>query len=119
LGRVPLIVVSSLLAGVTIYLINFVPVGFGLGSMMLILGVMTFIRMPVSEAYIIGQTTERNRSTVYGIYYFSMTETGAVFAPIMGYLSDKWGFESSFTWASLATLGITVVCSIFLRGSRN
>jgi MFS family permease len=119
LGRVPLIVVSSLLAGVIIYLINVVPAGFGLGSMMLLLGAMNFIRMPVSEAYIIGQTTERNRSTVYGIYYFSMTETSAVFAPIMGYLSDNWGFENSFTWASLATLGIIIVCSFFLRGSRN
>ncbi len=75
--------------------------------------------MPVSEGYIIGQTTERNRSTVYGIYYFSMTETGAVFAPIMGLIIDRFGLYNSFTIASVAIVVVVLTCSAFLWGSRD
>ena len=119
LGRVPLIIVSCIVTGIAVYSLNVAPYGLGIGIIMLVLGITTFMRMPVSEAYIIGQTSVRNRSFIYGFYYFSMTETGAIFAPIMGYLSDTYGFESSFTWASIAIIGMTLICSYFLRGSRN
>ncbi len=71
------------------------------------------------EAYIIGQTTERNRSTVYGIFYFSMTESGAVLAPIMGLIIDHFGFYNGFTIASVAIAVVVLACSPFLRGSRD
>ena len=119
LGRVPIIIAACLLSAFVVYMLNWAPYYWGMAALMLLLGVATFTRMPVSEAYIIGQTTERNRSTVYGIYYFSMTETGAVFAPIMGYLIDNYGFYDCFTWASIAIVVITVVGAFFLKGSRN
>jgi YNFM family putative membrane transporter len=118
-GRVPLIIAACLLGAFVVYMLNWAPYYWGIAGLMLLLGIATFSRMPVSEAYIIGQTTERNRSTIYGIYYFSMTETGAVFAPIMGYLIDNYGFSSCFNWASIATVVITLVGAFLLRGSRN
>jgi len=119
LGRVPLIITLCLLSGVAVYLMKLAPIGIGVAAVMLVLGITTFMRMPVSEAYIIGETTERNRSFVYGFYYSTMTGTGAVFAPIMGYLSEHYGYGNSFTWASIAIIAMTLVCSFFLRGSRN
>jgi MFS family permease len=119
LGRVPVLVVNGLISGAAIYLLNLAPYGLGIGSLFLILGITTFVRLPVSEAYIIGQTTERNRSTVYGIYYFSMTETGAIFAPIMGLVIDRLGFYNTFTIASVATVVVVLACSPFLWGSRD
>jgi FSR family fosmidomycin resistance protein-like MFS transporter len=119
LGRVPVLVVNSLITGVAIYLLNLAPYGLASGSLLFILGITTFVRLPVSEAYIIGQTTERNRSTVYGIYYFSMTETGAIFAPIMGLVIDRLGFYNTFTIASVATVVVVLACSPFLWGSRD
>ena len=83
----------------------------GIGALLLILGITTFVRLPVSEAYIIGQTTERNRSTVYGIYYFSMTESGAVLAPILGLIIDHFGFYNGFTIASVAIAVVVLACS--------
>jgi len=117
LGRVSLILVACLIVGFVIYLLNLAPYGLGIGALLLILGTALYIRMPVSESYIMGQTAERHRSTIYGIYYFSMQEAGAVFAPVLGILIDNFGFHFSFTIASVAVVAVTIICSVFLWGS--
>jgi sugar phosphate permease len=78
-----------------------------------------YVRMPVSEAYIVGQISEQNRSTILGIYYFSVMEGGGVLTPVMGYLIDHLGFHSSFTIAGASLVALTLVCSIWLWGSRD
>lgn len=119
LGRVPVILASCFIAGPVIYLLNLAPSGLGIGALLLIIGMVMYIRMPVSEAYIVGQTSERHRSTIFGIYYFSGMEAGAVLAPVMGSLIDQLGFYSSFTIASAAVVAVTLTCSVFLWGSRD
>jgi FSR family fosmidomycin resistance protein-like MFS transporter len=119
LGRVPVLVVNSLIAAAAIYLLNIASYGMGIFALLCIIGITTFVRLPVSEAYIIGQTTERNRSTVYGIYYFSMTESGAVLAPIMGLIVDHFGFHNGFIVATVAIVAVVLACSPFLRGSQD
>ncbi|HEY98296.1 MAG TPA: MFS transporter [Dehalococcoidia bacterium] len=119
LGRVPLIITLCVMSGAGVFLMRIAPSGVGIGAVMLLLGITTFMRMPVSEAYIIGETTERNRSFVYGFYYSTMTGTGAVFAPIMGYISERYTYASAFTWASIAIIAMILFCAFFLRGSRN
>ncbi|UCG55460.1 MAG: MFS transporter [Dehalococcoidia bacterium] len=117
LGRVPLILAATLIAGLVIYLINLASYGFGIGAILLLLGITVYIRMPVAEAYIFGQTTGRHRSTTFGIYYFASMESGALFTPVLGYFIDNFGFYSSFTIASAATVAVTLLCSVFLWGS--
>jgi sugar phosphate permease len=63
------------------------------------------------------QTSSRYRSTLFGVYYFTMHYTGAIFAPVMGTIIDRWGFSVSFTVASCTVLLVTLVCSPFLKGS--
>ena len=119
LGQVPVLVVAGVTSAAAIYLLNLAPYGLASGALFLVLGMATFIRFPASEAYIIGQTTERNRSTVYGIYYFSMQESSAVLAPIMGLIMDHFGFHSGFAVASVAIVVVALACSPFLRGRRD
>ena len=119
LGRVPVIVVINVIAAAAIYLLNIASYGIGIFALIWIMGITTFVRLPVSESYIFSQTTERNRSTIYGIYYFSMTESGAVFAPVMGSLIDHFGFYNGFTVASVAIGVVVLACSPFLRDSRD
>jgi YNFM family putative membrane transporter len=118
LGRVPLVVTSCLVSAVVVYMLNWAPYYWGVAIVVLVYGMAMFTRMPVSEAYIIGQTTERNRSLVYGIYYFSMTESSAVLAPIMGYLVDNYGFSFCFNWASVAVVVVTLVLTPLVREGR-
>ena len=117
LGRVPIILATSFISGILVYLLKLVPYGLGMGVLLFAFGILLFVRMPVSEAFIISQTPISHRSTVYGIYYFTMMEAGAIFAPIMGYFFDHFGFHSSFTIASVTAIAVTFICSFFLWGS--
>ncbi|MCL0057049.1 MFS transporter, partial [Dehalococcoidia bacterium] len=117
-GRVPVILAVCLLAGPAVYLLNLVPYGLGTGALLLAIGMIIYVRMPVSEAYIVSQTSGRNRSTILGIYYFSSMEGGGLLTPVMGSLIDRLGFHPGFTIAGAAILVVTLICSIWLRDSR-
>ena len=117
LGRVPVMLAVCFIAGPVIYLLNLVPYGLGLGVVLVIIGMITYIRMPTSEAYIIGQTSERHRSTVLGIYYFGSMEGSGLLTPLLGYLIDQHGFYLSFTIAGATLVAVTLLCAIFLWGS--
>ena len=117
-GKLRVVLIACLVSSPLIYLLNVVPYGLGIGAVLLFIGVVMYVRMPSSEAYIIGQTTVRRRSTVLGIYYFTAMEAGAVFAPIMGFLIDRFGFHTSFSIGSIAVMVVTVICAGFLWRSR-
>ena len=119
IGRVPIIVICGVLSGILVYVLQFTTWGITFGAVLFLMGINNAFRMPASEAFIMAQAPARRRSTIYGVYYFSMQYTGAVFAPIMGYLIDEFGFISCFTIASVTTVVVTLACSVFLRGGQD
>jgi hypothetical protein len=94
-GAVPVILAACFTTGPIIYLINLVPYGLGFTA-------------------VIDETSERYRSTILGIYFFSGHEGSGVLTPVMGLLIDHLGFSSSFTIAGVALVGVTLACSVFL-----
>lgn len=118
-GTVPVLLVATLIAGPAIYLLNLVPYGLAIGVVLLLIGMSLDSRMPVSEAYITSQTSERNRSMILGIYYFGSRGGPGVITPLIGYLIDQLGFYTSFTIVGGIMIAVTLLCSIWLWGSRN
>jgi predicted MFS family arabinose efflux permease len=116
-GSVPVVLVVCFVTGPAIYLLNFIPSAFGVGCLLFVLGACNYIRTPVAETYLVGQTTERNRSTVLGFYYLSTYEGGGVLTPVMGLLTDHYGFDVSFAIAGATLLVLFFFCWIWLRGS--
>ncbi len=119
LGRVPVLLAACFMAGPFIYLLNLVPYGLGFVAILLILGMVLYIPQPTSEAYIVGQISERHRSSILGIYYFSSMGGGGVLTPVIGYLIDHFDFYRTFTFIGAVQVTMTLVCSIFLWGSRD
>ena len=117
-SRIPVILVASLLAGPIVYLLRVVSYGWGISVVLIGIGMSMFIRMPVTEAYIISRTSEHKRSTILGIYYFASRGGPGVIVPVMGYLIDRFGFHTSFTIVGATLVAVTLVCSIFLWRSR-
>jgi MFS family permease len=117
-GRAPVIVISFLVRGGLVFLLSYVSWGPQYIILLLFLGISNTLCLPVAEAFIIDQTTMRNRSTIYGIYYFTMGGTGAIFAPTMGQIIDKWGFQTCFTITGISVLAVTLISAFFLRGSQ-
>lgn len=118
IGRVRMILALSFLLGPVIYLLNLVPYGIGFGALLLVFGMILMMRMPIAEAYIVSQSPEHLRSTILGIYFFSVIEGGGVLTPVIGYIIDQFGFYSSFTiWGGTVVIA-TLICSFFLINSR-
>jgi len=119
LGKVRVVLVLCLITGPLLWLLNVVHYGLEISALLLVLGMVMYMRMPSSESYIISQTPEHHRSTVLGIYYFSNMEAGGILSPVMGYCIDHFGFYWSFTSAGIATVMITLVCAAFLWRTRD
>ena len=118
LGRVPVIIISGFIAVPAIYLLNLVPFTVGIPAILIIIGMAIHLGMPVTEAYIISNTSERRRSTVLGIYYLC-SRGGPAIALLVGYLIDKHGFCTAFSTMSASIAMVAIVCALFLWGSRN
>ena len=114
-GSIPVILVVLLLTGPVIFLLNFVSSWLGIAALLLALGVIIYVRMPVSEVYILSHTPEGRRSAVLGIYFFSSMEGGGILTPVMGYLIDHLGFFASYTLAASLIILTTLVCGFLLR----
>jgi len=118
MGRIPVILAICFLTGPAVFLLNFVPFGIGFGLLLLVIGAILMIRMPVSEAFIVGEVPDHLRSTILGVYFFCAIEGGGILTPVMGALVDHFGFYSAFTTAGSAIVLITFVCALLLKDSR-
>ncbi|HEY90411.1 MAG TPA: MFS transporter, partial [Dehalococcoidia bacterium] len=93
--------------------------GWSLSLVLLLMGTCQYIGMPVSESYIIANTTDRNRSTVLGFYYFASRGGPGLVMPAMGYLFDNFGYATGFNVVAASMAAVTVVCALFMRGLRS
>jgi MFS family permease len=118
MGRIPMILAVCFLTGPAVFLLNYVPFGIGFALLLLAIGAILMIRMPVSEAFIVGEVPDHLRSTILGVYFFCAIEGGGILTPVMGVLVDHFGFYSAFTAAGSAIVLVTAVCSLFLRDRR-
>jgi MFS family permease len=119
IGRVRMMLAMSFFLGPVIYVLNHVPFGIGLGGLFVGMGIVLTIRTPVAEAFIVSWSPPHLRSTILGIFFFSAIEGGGVLTPLIGFLIDQFGFNTSFTVAAAATVAVSVICFLFLRGNRN
>ena len=118
IGKIPVMLSVALAAGPLVYLMSLVSLGWSISIVLLALGICQYVAMPVSEAYIISHSPESNRSTILGFYYFASRGGPGLLMPAMGWLSDKYGFITSFGVVGVATLAIVFICSLFLWRNR-
>ena len=118
LGKVQVMVIVSLIAGPLVYLLSLMSFWWSVAIVLFAMGMTQYIGMPISEAYIISHTSERNRSSVLGIYYFASRGGPGLIVPVIGYLFDQFGFSTGFGITGVTLSIITFACSIFLWRSR-
>jgi MFS family permease len=113
-GKTPIILITFLIGGIGIFLYGLLPWGAGYIGLLVIMGIVGYLRMPVSESLVISLTTPKHRSTIYGIYYSSTQQAASLLALLMGFLIDSYGFKFAFNLTSAVVVGVTLVASIFL-----
>jgi MFS transporter, NNP family, nitrate/nitrite transporter len=117
IGRLPIIIGSAIIGGLLTLSVRFAPYGIGLFALLFVMGVNMYLSAPVSEAFIMGQTSRRHRSTIYGLYYLA-GQGGALLAPLMGSLIDSLGFRTTVLIAGIAIVVVASMSSFFLLTSR-
>ncbi|MDD5191436.1 MAG: MFS transporter [Dehalococcoidales bacterium] len=118
-GKIPVMLTVALASGPLIYLISLVHFWWLLPFLLLALGACMYVAMPVSESYVIGNASQRNRSTILGFYYFASRGGAGLLTPLIGKLADQYGFATAFTILGAALFVITLACSVFLWGHKD
>lgn len=121
IGSVKVIIVTGILSGLLIFwLRSSTAIDFWFFLLLFVMGVNNAIRMPVTEVFIMGQTPSKNRATIYGIYYFTMQYTGAIFAPVYGWLvPNYYSYEQVFLFSAIAVTAVAVITSFFIWDAKN
>ncbi len=115
IGSLKIVLFLSLLAVPVIYLFTVVPFSYlTVGLLLAAAGMCQWGRMPVSEAYIMNETSEQGRSTILGIYYAGGRALPGLISPVVGIITDRWGLGTSYTAIAIAIAVLTVVCFPFV-----
>lgn len=118
-GRVVIIGISCFMAVFAIFSLNLAPYGFGMGALLVIIGIIVYLNTTSAQAFIIDNTPIRKRSTMLGIYFFGTMEGNGVLTPAIGYLIDRFGFYTSFNLVSVSVLAVTLAGFLFFLANRN
>jgi MFS family permease len=119
IGSVRVVITTGLLSGILIFAMKSTTLGFGFYTVLFFMGLNMAIRMPVTELFIMSQTPAKNRSTIFGVYYFTMQYTGAIFAPFMGQFIDRWGFDLCFNVAAGTAFVVALITSAFIWDAKD
>jgi DHA1 family multidrug resistance protein-like MFS transporter len=119
IGSTKVIIATGILSGLIIFAIREVTLGWGLWIVLWVMGIIQAVRFPVTEVFIMSQSTAKNRSTIYGIYYSTMQYTGAIFSPIMGAFIDRYGYKTMFGYAAWAVTAMAVITAIFIWDAKD
>jgi MFS family permease len=117
IGRLPLIIATSFIGGLIIFSIRWMPYGPILFGILLVSGINSYVGSPVSEAFIMGHTSAKNRSLIYGVFY-AVGLMGALFTPLVGSLIDNHGYQNTFMIAGIASMVVTLIGSSVLLTTR-
>jgi len=113
-GKLPMLFAACAMVVPTIFFLPRISMGAGLYILFILIGLFVFIRMPVSESLLYSQAPVKQRSTLLGVYFLGSSLGGGVLTPIIGWLSDRYGFRHSFAVIAISILILTVVCGAIL-----
>ncbi|MFW5737274.1 MAG: MFS transporter [Spirochaetota bacterium] len=113
-GRVRVMIAIGLLSAPLLALITVAPFPVVMFIVLLAIGTLMFTRMPTAEAHIASEVSERHRTTVLGIYFFSGMEGSALLTPLLGSAIDRWGFEAAFPGLAAGLAAVVAVGGLVL-----
>lgn len=113
-GKLPLLFAACVMVVPTVFFLPRIPMGAGLYVLLILVGLFLFVRMPVSESFLFAHAPAKRRSTLLGVYFLGSNLGGGVFTPVVGWLSDRFGFRYSFTVIALSILVLTAICGAIL-----
>jgi len=119
IGSIKVIIATGILSGILLYAFKLVELGPSLYIVLFIHGLIMALRMPVTEVFIMSQAPAKHRSKIFGVYYSTMQYTGAIFVLPGGYLLERFGFDTMFTWAAVGVTVVAIVTAFFIFDAKD
>jgi MFS family permease len=113
-GKLPMLFAACAVVVPTVFFLPRIPMGAGLYVLLILIGLFVFVRMPVSESFLFSHAPAKQRSTLLGVYFLGSSLGGGVFTPVLGWLSDRYGFRYSFALIAVSILILTIICGAIL-----
>ena len=113
-GHVKMLFFLGLLLIPAVIFMPLVPAGIPLVILLLSLGIVMFVRMPSSEAFLVEHVPPRMRSTVLGIYFSAGMAGAGILTPLLGSMIDRYGYAATFPVAGSALAVPVIVCGLIL-----
>ena len=113
-GPLTVFLILAIATGPLIIFLGAAPHWIVVAFVMLGIGMTLFVRMPVSEAYLVTAVRKKNQSTVLGIYFFAGMEASGVLTPVLGHTIDVYGFRTGFAGVGAVLTGVVTIGCIVL-----
>ncbi|MFH1485637.1 MAG: MFS transporter [Chloroflexota bacterium] len=96
IGRPPLILMALIAAGPLLFLLAFLPFSFAFVLALFAFGASIAVMPPTVQSLIMDRIPRGQIGLVIGIYFFLGSELSGLVTPLLGYLIDTIGLESSY-----------------------
>jgi len=104
-------------ASLLMFIFKYISYGAVFGIFLVAVGMVVYIRMPVTESFIIRHTSRKRQSTVLGMYFFAGMEGTGILMPIFGSIIDNYGFYTATDIGAAMIFGTSAICAALLWDS--
>ena len=114
-GRGNAIFLALVATGPVLYLLTQLPFNFGLIVILVLFGVLAYMRQATMQPLLMDSTPPEVRATVFGIYFGLSMEGQSLIQPVAGYFMDILGIVQVFSIIAFISVAISIASLILLR----
>lgn len=112
LGTKRVLLTTCFLTGPAIYLLTTAKLGIPIIVALLFMGIVSFVRIPLSESYLVISTPPRHRTMIISTVFFASLVVSGILGPIIGKTVDNYGFYIMLTGSAVIALVISIICAL-------
>ncbi len=117
-GRKQTIFLGLATVGPTLYLLTRLPYNAGLITVMVLFGMMMYLRQATIQPFLMDSIPPRMRATVFGIYFGLSMEGMSFMQPVAGYFMDRFDIVTVFDVIGLSSVVLSVLALLLSRKVR-
>jgi MFS family permease len=114
-GRNRAIFLSLGSTGLCLYLLTISPFNAGFIVIMIVFGVLMYMRQSTVQPYLMDSVPSYLRATVFGVYFGLGIEGQSLIQPVAGHFMDIFGIADVFTAIAIITVGLSLVSLLLAR----
>lgn len=114
-GRKKAIFLSLVATGPVLYLLTFLPFNAGLIIILIIFGVVTYMKQATVQPFLMNRVPPHMRGMIFGIYFGLSMEGMSLLQPFAGYFMDIFGIIAVFNVTALISIALSATALLFAK----